>query len=67
LQIKAALSSGAASPFEITDVELDEPRADEVLVRLAAAGICHTDLTMKAASRPSGRRSRTFAPATGCC
>jgi alcohol dehydrogenase len=48
LQIKAALSSGAASPFEITDVELDEPRADEVLVRLAAAGICHTDLTMKA-------------------
>jgi aryl-alcohol dehydrogenase len=48
LQIKAALSSGAAAPFEITDVELDEPRADEVLVRLAAAGICHTDLTMKA-------------------
>jgi aryl-alcohol dehydrogenase len=48
LQIKAALSSGAAAPFEITDVELDEPRADEVLVRLAATGICHTDLTMKA-------------------
>jgi len=48
LKIKAALSNCAAAPFEITEVELDEPRADEVLVRLTAAGVCHTDLTMKA-------------------
>jgi aryl-alcohol dehydrogenase len=48
LKIKAALSNCAAAPFEITEVELDEPRTDEVLVRLTAAGVCHTDLTMKA-------------------
>jgi Zn-dependent alcohol dehydrogenase len=40
-RIKAALSKGAHEPFEIAEVELDEPRADEVLVRLCAAGVCH--------------------------
>ena len=48
MKIKAALSNGADAPFEIAEVELDEPRADEVLVKLSAAGVCHTDLTMKA-------------------
>ena len=33
--------------FSIEDVELDEPRADELLVRLVACGICHTDLGMR--------------------
>jgi aryl-alcohol dehydrogenase len=49
MRIKAALSTGADAPFEIAAVDLDEPRADEVLVRLTAVGVCHTDLTMKAA------------------
>jgi aryl-alcohol dehydrogenase len=48
MRIKAALSSSAEAPFEITEVELDEPRRDEVLVALTAVGVCHTDLTMKA-------------------
>jgi aryl-alcohol dehydrogenase len=33
--------------FTIVDVVLDEPRADEILVRLVASGICHTDLSMR--------------------
>ncbi|MEA2143216.1 MAG: aryl-alcohol dehydrogenase [Solirubrobacteraceae bacterium] len=33
--------------FSIEDVELDEPRSDEILVRLVACGICHTDLGMR--------------------
>ncbi|ANH38807.1 Aryl-alcohol dehydrogenase [Nocardioides dokdonensis FR1436] len=33
--------------FELAEVELDEPRADEVLVRIVATGLCHTDLTMR--------------------
>jgi len=48
MRIRAALSHAAATPFEIAEVELDAPRADEVLVNLRAVGICHTDLTMKA-------------------
>jgi aryl-alcohol dehydrogenase len=49
VKIKAALSNAAEAPFEIAEVELDAPRADEVLIKLSAVGICHTDLTMKAA------------------
>ena len=48
MKITAALSYGADTPFEIAEVELDEPRADEVLVALTAAGVCHTDLTVRA-------------------
>src|SRR5436309_2712030 len=49
MQVKAALSYGAETPLEIAEVELDEPRADEVLVKLSATGVCHTDLTMRSA------------------
>ena len=47
MKITAALSAGATAPFEIAEVELDDPRADEVLVQLSAVGVCHSDLTMK--------------------
>lgn len=48
MQIRAALTHAPDEPFEIVEVELDEPREDEVLVRIVAAGICHTDLGVKA-------------------
>jgi aryl-alcohol dehydrogenase len=47
MNIKAALSASPQAPFEIAEVELDEPRRDEVLVALSAVGVCHSDLTMK--------------------
>ncbi len=48
MKITAALSAGAQTPFEIAEVELDDPRPDEVLVKMSAVGVCHSDLTMKA-------------------
>src|SRR6266498_2800230 len=41
---KAAVVEAGGSPFTLSSIELDEPRADEVLVRMVAAGLCHTDL-----------------------
>ena len=41
---EAPFTDGAE--FTLAEVELDEPRADEVLVRVVAAGLCHTDLTV---------------------
>jgi aryl-alcohol dehydrogenase len=38
----------------IEDVELRDARADEILVRLVATGICHTDLTVKAMAGGAG-------------
>ena len=47
MQITAALSRSPDSPFTLEPVDLDEPRPDEVLVRVQATGVCHTDLTFK--------------------
>ncbi|MBX7449109.1 NAD(P)-dependent alcohol dehydrogenase [Mycolicibacterium sp. 3033] len=45
----AALSYDPAEPFVLTEVRIDEPRGDEILVRIEASGICHTDLVNRAA------------------
>jgi aryl-alcohol dehydrogenase len=44
MKIKAAVVREKSGPFLIEDVELDEPRDNEVLVRIAGTGLCHTDL-----------------------
>jgi NDMA-dependent alcohol dehydrogenase len=41
--MKAAVIHAPRTPFVVEDVDLDPPRAGEVLVRIAAAGICHSD------------------------
>ncbi|MBB3038279.1 NAD(P)-dependent alcohol dehydrogenase [Hoyosella altamirensis] len=43
----AAVSPAPDAPFVIQPVELAAPRADEILVRVEASGVCHTDLTFK--------------------
>jgi len=44
VRIRAAVTESKSAPFEIEELELGELRADEVLVEVAASGICHTDL-----------------------
>jgi aryl-alcohol dehydrogenase len=44
MKITAAVARAANADFTIEPVELDDPRDDEVLVRIAGVGICHTDL-----------------------
>ena len=34
-------------PFVIEEIDLDEPRANEVVVRVNSSGICHTDLAAR--------------------
>src|SRR3954466_2960488 len=46
MQTRAAVVEAKGEPFTMTEVELDEPRDDEVLVRMVATGLCHTDITM---------------------
>ena len=40
---RAAICREPGRPWEITEVELDEPRANEVRVKFMAAGMCHSD------------------------
>lgn len=39
--------TGVDRPLEVCDLDLEPPRAGEVLVRLAASGVCHSDLSMQ--------------------
>ncbi|MEU5582280.1 Zn-dependent alcohol dehydrogenase [Streptomyces huasconensis] len=44
--VRAAILPAVGSPLEIADIELPEPGPGQVRVRLAAAGVCHSDLSL---------------------
>jgi aryl-alcohol dehydrogenase len=52
MRTTAVLSRDPAAPFSVETVDLDEPRDDEILVRIVAAGICHTDLANRVLGKP---------------
>src|SRR5580704_12338702 len=47
MQVTAAVVKVAGEDFTIEAVELEDPRPDEILVRIAAVGVCHTDLVAR--------------------
>jgi S-(hydroxymethyl)glutathione dehydrogenase/alcohol dehydrogenase len=54
VRIHAAVLEEFGAPLDVQEVELAEPRAGEVLVRLVACGVCHTDLYTASGADPSG-------------
>jgi S-(hydroxymethyl)glutathione dehydrogenase/alcohol dehydrogenase len=54
VKIRAAVLESFAEPLQVQAIELAEPRAGEVLVRLEACGVCHTDLYTASGADPSG-------------
>jgi len=58
MRMRAAVLEEFGQPLGVQEVELVEPRAGEVLVRLVACGVCHTDLYTASGADPSG-----YAPA----
>src|SRR5213082_3227452 len=52
--VKAAVLEEFGAPLVVQDVELGAPRGGEVLVRLVACGVCHTDLYTASGADPSG-------------
>lgn len=47
MKIEAAVASDPSTPFHFETLDLEEPRPDEICVRLVATGICHTDIAVK--------------------
>lgn len=47
MQTTAAIARAPRADFTLEQVELDAPRADEVLVRIHGVGLCHTDLAVR--------------------
>lgn len=53
MEIKAAVTHGKGAPFRIESVDLAEPKAGEMLVKIVACGICHTDEAAQNAQLPT--------------
>jgi S-(hydroxymethyl)glutathione dehydrogenase/alcohol dehydrogenase len=58
MKIRAAVLEEFAQPLVIQEVDLDGPGPGEVLVRLEACGVCHTDMYTASGADPTG-----YAPA----
>jgi S-(hydroxymethyl)glutathione dehydrogenase / alcohol dehydrogenase len=58
MQMRAAVLEEFGKPLNVTRIDLAEPQPGEVLVRLEACGVCHTDLYTASGADPSG-----YAPA----
>jgi S-(hydroxymethyl)glutathione dehydrogenase/alcohol dehydrogenase len=58
MKMRAAVLEEFGKPLSVQEVDLEEPRSGEVLVRLEACGVCHTDLYTASGADPSG-----YAPA----
>src|SRR5947209_6527555 len=54
MQTRAAVARQAGQPLSLEHVELEGPRAGEVLVEIKATGICHTDEFTRSGSDPEG-------------
>src|SRR4051794_32578257 len=54
MKARAAVAFEAGRPLEICDVELEGPKAGEVLVEIKATGVCHTDEFTRSGSDPEG-------------
>jgi len=48
MKTRAAVLRKGGQPWELTELDLDEPKAGEVLIRMEAAGLCHSDEHIRA-------------------
>ena len=54
MKTRAAVAWEAGKPLQIEDIDLEGPRAGEVLVRIVATGVCHTDAFTLSGDDPEG-------------
>jgi S-(hydroxymethyl)glutathione dehydrogenase / alcohol dehydrogenase len=54
MQVRAAVAHKAGAPLSIETVELEGPKAGEVLVEIKATGVCHTDAYTLSGADPEG-------------
>ena len=44
---QAAVVTEPGAAFNFRDVQLDDPRPDEIIVKMVSTGICHTDISVR--------------------
>src|SRR5947208_15507366 len=63
MQIRAAVLEEFGKPLNVQAIDLADPAKGEVLVRLTACGVCHTDLYTASGADPSGYAPAVLGPA----
>ena len=53
MQIKAAVARETGKPLSIEMIDIEEPRDNEILVKVVATGVCHTDLVVRDGMLPT--------------
>jgi aryl-alcohol dehydrogenase len=53
MQIKAAVARVQGGPLSIETLEIEDPRDNEILVKVVATGVCHTDLVVRDGMLPT--------------
>ncbi len=61
MDVRAAVAFAAGEPLTIETVQLEGPKAGEVLVEIKATGICHTDAYTLSGNDPEGCFRRSWA------
>src|SRR5690242_13230805 len=54
MKTKAAIAYAAGKPLEVVTLDLDGPKAGEVLIQIKASGVCHTDEFTRSGADPEG-------------
>ena len=54
MDIKAAVAFGTGEPLKVETVQLEGPKAGEVLVEIKSTGVCHTDEYTRSGADPEG-------------
>lgn len=53
MEIRAAIARDKGAALSLEDIEIEDPRSDEILVKVAATGVCHTDLVVRDGMLPT--------------
>jgi S-(hydroxymethyl)glutathione dehydrogenase / alcohol dehydrogenase len=54
MKTRAAVAWGKGQPLEVEDIEIQGPQRGEVLIRIVASGVCHTDAYTLSGADPEG-------------
>ena len=52
MRTRAAIIRETGTPWEVTELELDEPQATEVRIRFEVSGMCHSDEHLRTGDMP---------------
>ena len=67
MKSRAAVALEAGKPLELVEIDVEGPKAGEVLVKMAATSVCHTDAYTLSGADPEGNFPAVIGPRRCWC